>query len=117
MTNRIMSGHFPIGMREEFLDLLELDNRKEWWEGFDSPEQGLKFIDKFWNCTDVIPGDSREDAEQWLVYMGCSSEKATEIRQGCSYAKLVRVMKRISKERINCLRITSTLKSFEEVKS
>ncbi len=108
-------GHFTEKMREQFIELLETDNKEKWWDSFKTPELGLEFLEQFWNCKDIVPRSAREDAEQWFVYMGCTPQKVTQIRQGASYAKLVRLMKPIVEYRIHSLRKIGKLQQLSEV--
>jgi hypothetical protein len=68
-------GHAGGHLREPALELLEAicDDETRWWEvdsgngvPFESPEAAYRHLGRLWHCTDTVPGDDREMAEDLL---------------------------------------------------
>jgi hypothetical protein len=68
-------------------------------ENLSNPEISVVLLGKLWNCTDQVPSEIREYATDWISEnIGDGDfdyDMLSRLRQGFSYAQLVRCIKPI----------------------
>lgn len=86
-------GHVPGMYREQLLDAL--NHSDEWYKFFETNEEAFNCLKALWHCFDIVPSSERETGAGWLYQNSAINyEKLGELTRGCTYAQLVRLMKR-----------------------
>jgi hypothetical protein len=91
-------AHVKSFIREEFSDSFYREEGN-WWENLSDPASAVVLLGKLWNSTDQVSSDLREYAADWISEnIGDGDfdyDMLSRLRQGCSYAQLVRCIKPI----------------------
>ena len=84
-------GHLRDPLIEAFDCHVSRD--REWYKFLGPKAKALRLLGRLWNCTDTMPGSTRDAVAEWLLLERHIDEQLErQIRSGCSYAQVVRIL-------------------------
>jgi hypothetical protein len=103
----VRTVHVKGHIREALIESLE-ETEKEWYRHYRSKAEALRVLGRLWKCTDIVDQSTRGDFADQVQAFGCPPLKdgetwrqpdrdlvdaADRIRDGCTYAQLVRILR------------------------
>lgn len=85
--------HAPSHIREKLLHGIHGEH-ENFWKNFQSRKELHWTIGQLWICHDIVPKSAREVIADWLLSIGADEVLALRIKRNCSYATLVRTIKK-----------------------
>jgi len=103
--------HVKGHVREALTDSL-MGEKKEWYRHYPSKAEALRVLGRLWNCTDSVGESVRSDFADWIfghvardakpmkvsAEVLLAEELSDRVRQGCTYAVLVRILRPLVQE-------------------